>query len=257
MNVQKKSFTLIELLVVIAIIAILAAMLLPALGKVKQSGARASCQNNLKEWGIAIRQYAHDYNDIILPSNVAQKPEESRGMFFTGDSGRPWNMYAAPYAGMNIDAAIAPTDTGSKGVPPQWQKSIMKCPANPTPVGTFMYVQYGMNQSNVGGVPYTALPAIVKFAQAKRPAQMSYLMDSTNVATTLETVDTSAVEAHGRASTNLGAYTNRTRHGAYCNIAFLDGHVEGMPEKVLMQKKTGSTYAERKVDVFFGYAGNY
>ena len=82
-------------------------------------------------------------------------------------------------------------------------------------------------------------------------------MDSTNVATTLETVDTSAVEAHGRASTNLGAYTNRTRHGAYCNISFLDGHVEGMPEKVLMKKKTGSTYAERKVDVFFGYAGNY
>ena len=64
---MKKSFTLIELLVVIAIIAILAAMLLPALGKARDKAQAISCVNQMKQFGTATNMYTSD-NKQIMPT---------------------------------------------------------------------------------------------------------------------------------------------------------------------------------------------
>ncbi len=104
-GVKSREFTLVELLVVVAIIAILASLLLPALGRAREAALRTACANTLRQLAITDAMYMHDHNGAIMPHRTGELGYGSTTALNMERYGLRWNqpggILCAARAGLN------------------------------------------------------------------------------------------------------------------------------------------------------------
>src|SRR5258706_7168788 len=120
---RKQGFTLIELLVVIAIIAILAAMLLPALSMAREKARSTQCAGNLRQWGLAFQLYADDNDDFL--------PRRGQGVqaLFQIDRPADWFNALPSYFGLSSFQQMVT----SNAKPAAHSRSVFICPTADDP----------------------------------------------------------------------------------------------------------------------------
>ncbi len=222
---RRGAFTLIELLVVIAIIAILAAMLLPALSKAKEKANSISCLSNAKQLQIAHELYATDNGNNVMDNSVSGVASPGAKAWIQGNV----------QDGNNPNYADQP----ALGVLWPYNKSaaIYKCPSSRAYIrglgwGAGSQIRHNRSYSfsvwlgnNLATWPQIAL----KTSAIRNPSKTAGFIEENHVS-----IDNGAIGYHilldetARSYTGAGVWNLPTaRHGGACNFAFMDGHAEG------------------------------
>jgi len=203
---MKKSFTLIELLVVIAIIAILAAMLLPALSQARARGQNIQCISNLKQQATALRSYAFDNKDILPPYDAGDSTDTSWRYV-------KWQDFISPYMGFGgqIKQMISLTSDHTRPLPK------FACPSQAQPLMFHYGLNYYLGQNEPGKCSNHVLK--VKFASARM-----MVMDRDDSMPKTSYQNKPYINENMVWSSNMALPLQRHTHGSR-NAAFLDGHV--------------------------------
>jgi len=263
---KKLAFTLIELLVVIAIIAILAAMLLPALAKAKATAHRATCLNNLRQWGLGLTMYFDD-NDQLFPdfSIANDSPGAPSGydqdnihwtalaMFAAAGSGKSaWFNALPPYVSDKPLSEHAANPTNFMN-----QASIFRCrsarflPSEVDPMNRVAF-SYGINFKGTNGAAPAPLP--FKATVVAHPSAFVFFSDVRANSGEAPYYGTNPLHDLGAARGSLNHISSRHSGGA--NLTFVDGHAGHFRYDYLCLQKGTKIGDPGNGDVNWSYDGS-